>query len=93
MHNIIPPLPEPIKKQLAAVILFGDTRNAQTNATIAGVPKENLISFCVGGDEVCWGKLVVKPAHLDYLKNGDVKRAIDFAIVKVDAALKAKSPK
>lgn len=93
MHNVVAGLSENVKKQLAAVILFGDTKNIQSNATLTGYPKEKSISLCTKDDGVCWGELKVTAGHLAYLTNGDEQKAINFAALKIDEALKARTPK
>ena len=87
MHNAIPLLSAEVKKQLIAGVLFGDTRNKQTNASIQGFPKEDLLVVCTKDDGVCWGRTPTN-GHLVYTQNGDVDRAANFLGQKIEAARK-----
>jgi cutinase len=87
MHNVIPLLSAEVKNQILGGVLFGDTKNTQSNGSIPGIPKENLMIFCEKDDAVCWGKLAVTAGHLMYTQNGDIDRAVNFLASKVDSAL------
>ena len=87
MHNVIPHLSEAVRKQIVAGILFGDTMNDETNGTIDGIPKEDVMSLCALDDGVCWGALQVTAGHVVYTQNGDVDKAAAFLTSKIDAAL------
>lgn len=93
IHNALTPLSDAIKQKIVAAVLFGDTKNKQSNAAIEGFPKDKTASFCAKDDGVCWGGLSVTAGHLAYLKNGDEQKAIDYMIGKIDAALAGKSAK
>jgi cutinase len=86
MHSVIPALPPNVRQQVVGGVLFGDTKNKQSSATIDGLPKELLKSFCNENDGVCWGKLNVSGGHLAYAKQGDHKKAADFLAEKLAAA-------
>jgi len=90
MHSAVGALPEDVKKATIAGVLFGSTKNKQENAQIKNYPKEQVASFCVKDDGVCWGKLDVTGGHLAYLTNGDSGRAAAFLQGKIDQALKGK---
>jgi cutinase len=87
MHNAIPLLSADVKKQIIGGVLFGDTRNKESNESIPGIPKENLIIFCDKDDNVCWGRKEISAGHLAYTQNGDIDKAINFLATKIDAAL------
>jgi cutinase len=87
LHNAVPLVSAGVKKQLVAGALFGDTRNDQSNASIQGFPKEDLLVVCTKDDGVCWRKTPTN-GHLVYTQNGDVDRAANFLSQKIDAALK-----
>jgi cutinase len=91
MHNVVAALPQEIKDKTVGGILFGDTKNEQSNATIEGYPKDRLSSFCEEEDGVCWGELRLSAGHFAYIINGDVKKAADFLIGKLDKALASKA--
>jgi cutinase len=86
MHNTIPLLPPKVRQQVVGGVVFGDTKNKQSNASIEGVPKDQLKTFCNENDGVCWGKLNVNAGHLSYNKQGDAKKAADFLVAKLAAA-------
>jgi hypothetical protein len=78
MHNTIEQLPAPIKAKTVGGVLFGDTKNEQSGASIEGYPNDQLATYCVQDDGVCWGELRVTAGHMAYLTNGDVQKAINF---------------
>jgi cutinase len=82
MHSAIPLLPHKVQSQIVAGVLFGDTQNKQSKATIKGFPKDKLKSFCASNDGVCDGKLNVNAGHVSYAEQGDVKRAVEFLVEK-----------
>jgi cutinase len=90
MHNVLPLLAEPVKKQIVAGILFGDTKNKQSNASVEGISKDQLLSLCAQDDGVCWGALSVTAGHVVYTQDGSVDKAAKFLIEKVDKVLGAK---
>jgi cutinase len=86
MHNVIPLLPPEVKKVIIAGALFGDTKNKQSNSSVEGFPKDDVLVICTKDDGVCWGKGPTT-GHLAYTQNGDVDRAAQFLSKKIDAAL------
>ncbi|KAF2433125.1 cutinase-domain-containing protein [Tothia fuscella] len=90
MHNVIPLLSPEVKKQVIAGVLWGDTKNKQTDGKIEGYPKEQTLILCTPDDGVCWGRLDVTAGHLAYLNNGDKARSVAWLKTKIDAAVKAK---
>jgi cutinase len=93
MHNVIPKLSDEIKKQVIAGVLWGDTKNKQTDGKIEGYPKEQTLILCTPDDGVCWGRLDVTAGHLAYLNNGDKARSVAWLKSKIDAVVKAKGGK
>jgi cutinase len=87
MHNAIPLVSAAAKKQIIAGVTFGDTRNAQSNASIEGFPKEDLMVICAKDDGVCWRKTPTN-GHLVYTQNGDINTAVNFLSKKIDAKAK-----
>jgi cutinase len=71
-------------------VLYGDTKNKQSNGQIEGFPKDKLLSLCEKDDGVCWGGLSVTAGHLVYTTNGDQARSAQWLKGKIDAALAAK---
>jgi cutinase len=93
MHQVIPLLPPEVKNQIAGGVLWGDTKNKQTNGQIEGLPKEKLMILCTPDDGVCWGSLGVTVGHIAYVNNGDQEISARWFKQKIDAALKAKAGK
>jgi cutinase len=91
MHNAVSALSQELKDKTIGGILFGDTKNEQSSATIEGYPKENLASFCNADDGVCWGELRLSVGHFSYMTNGDVQKAAEFLIGKIDNAIAPKA--
>jgi cutinase len=82
MHYTIPKLSPKVQSQIIAGVLFGDTRNKQSKASITGFPKDKLRTFCAKDDGVCNGGLNVNAGHVAYRDIGDVKRAVDYLVEK-----------
>ena len=85
MHNAIPRLPAKVKSQIVAGVLFGDTQNKQSKASITGFPKDKLRSYCATDDGVCNGGLNVNAGHVSYGERGDVKKAVEFLAEKLSS--------
>jgi cutinase len=90
MHNAVSGIPENVRKQLAGGVLFGDTKNKQSNGSIDNYDLDRTLILCAKDDGVCWGKLNVNAGHVSYLNNGAIPRAIDFLSEKIDKALGGK---
>jgi hypothetical protein len=88
MHNAIPLLSEPVRRQIVAGVLFGDTRNKASNGTIKSFPTQDLLIICAENDGVCKGGAPTA-GHLVYTFNGDINKGANFLISKIDAALKS----
>jgi cutinase len=63
MTAAIGDLPDDVKSQVVGAVLYGDTRNAQTDGSIPGYPQEDTLIICATGDGVCTGTLTVTAAH------------------------------
>ena len=81
VHGAMAGVSDSIKNQIAAAVLFGDTRNQQEGGMIAGFPQDKTLIICNSGDLVCVGTLVIAPAHLQY--EARVPEAVDFIASKV----------
>jgi cutinase len=90
MHNAIPALSEQVRESITAGVLFGDTKYKQSGGKITSWPPEKLKIFCAKDDGVCDGGLNVNAGHVSYLGSGDVQRAAQFLIEKIDIALAGK---
>jgi cutinase len=86
MHTAIPKLAPQVQNQIAAVVLFGDTKNKQSNHMIKGFPTDKLEIFCNAGDKVCFGSLTITEAHRQYTPN--VAAAEQFLEAHIKAARK-----
>jgi cutinase len=82
MHYAVPKLSPKILSQIVAGVLFGDTRNKQSKASITGFPQNKLRTFCAKNDGVCNGGLNVNAGHVAYRDIGDVKLAVDYLAQK-----------
>ncbi|KAF2673828.1 cutinase-like protein [Microthyrium microscopicum] len=78
MHNVIPALPADVKSSIVGGVLFGDTKNQQSSATITGWPKDKFRTYCLEDDGVCHGELQLTGGHFAYTGNGDAQKAIDY---------------
>lgn len=67
----MPDLPQATRNQIAGIVTFGDTFNAQDNGRIRNYPPERTRIFCNIGDLVCVGTLTVTAAHLAYVDEAD----------------------
>ncbi|KAI7466734.1 hypothetical protein KC351_g14359 [Hortaea werneckii] len=65
-----------IQNQIAGVVLYGNTRNAQENGNIPNFPNNKVETICALTDGVCYGTLTVTAGHLSY--GDDVDDAVDF---------------
>jgi cutinase len=83
MHNVVPALPADIKTSTVAGVLFGDTKNKQSGASIDKWPASKLITFCNSDDGVCGGGLNVNSGHLAYMLSGDLDKAATFLADKI----------
>jgi cutinase len=90
MHNVISSLNPKIKEKVIAGVLWGDTKNKQSNGQIDGYSKDQTLILCTPDDGVCWGRLEVTAGHLAYLKNGDEERSVKWLKGKIDAAVAAR---
>lgn len=62
--NVVSQLEPEIKDKTKGVVLFGYTKNAQTNGQIPNYPPEQTKVYCSQSDGVCSGSLAVTPGKL-----------------------------
>jgi len=73
-HRAVESLPQSVKRRIAAIILYGDTKYKQDGGRIKNFPPEKVRTFCNGygdlksasADGVCNGGLNVNFGHLSY---------------------------
>jgi len=73
-HRAVEALPEGVKKRIAGILLYGDTKHKQDGGMIKNFPKDKVRTFCNGYDDlkaksadgVCGGGLNVNAGHLSY---------------------------
>ena len=65
-----------VQNQIAAVVLYGDTRNKQDDGGIPNFPDSKVKVYCNKSDGVCGGALMVTAGHLTY--NADVGAAAEW---------------
>jgi len=87
MLNAIQDANPALREAIAGVIFFGYTRNGVTGGSIPGFPREKVRTFCNLDDGVCGlAGPVVTPGHLTYSLNGDIGRATNFLVQRINAA-------
>lgn len=84
MTGAVGTLGSAVEDRIAGVVLYGDTRNAQTGGSIPGFPREDTLVICNLGDGICTGTLIVTAAHLAYIPT--VPRAVAFLSGKIEGA-------
>lgn len=77
-------LSDEVKAKIAGVVLYGNTRNAQTGGHIPDFPQEKSKTYCNISDGVCGGALVVTAGHLTY--QVDVPDAVRYLQQRISAA-------
>jgi cutinase len=90
-HRAIESLAPAVQSQIAGVILYGDTQNAQDRAQIPGFDTAKTKIVCALGDLVCTGSLVILAPHLSY--GADAGEGAAFLVQKAQAAMAAKKAK
>lgn len=55
-----------IQNQIKGVVLFGYTKNLQNGGRIPNFPTSKLEVYCAATDAVCFGTLIILPAHFLY---------------------------
>ncbi|KAF2432643.1 cutinase [Tothia fuscella] len=66
MHAAIPKLAQPVRDQIAAAVMFGDTKNTQEKGRIRGLKDDQFKIYCNKNDGVCGGGLNVNAGHFAY---------------------------
>ncbi|KAF2430216.1 cutinase, partial [Tothia fuscella] len=85
MHNAIPLLAPELQSKLVAGVLFVDTQNKQSKASIKGFPAAKLKTFCATDDGVCGGYLNVNAGHVSYGEKGDTEKAAEWLAAQFGA--------
>lgn len=88
MHRTVEKLPAAVQDHIAAVILYGDTKNKQENGHIPKFPTEKSKVFCNPNDGVCGGALNVNGGHLSY--SASIQPGANWLISRVQAWKKEK---
>jgi cutinase len=70
MMNAVKESPKNVQDRIVGVVLFGYTKNKQTNSGIPGYPKNRVAVYCSKGDGVCKGTLSVTGGHFSYMADG-----------------------
>ncbi|GAB1738082.1 hypothetical protein NU219Hw_g2619t1 [Hortaea werneckii] len=84
MNGAIKELDAEVQNQIAGVVLFGYTKNAQNDGEIENFPADKVKVYCAATDGVCGGALVVTAGHFTY--TDDVSPASDFLQQRVQSA-------
>ncbi|KAI6801985.1 hypothetical protein KC363_g3281 [Hortaea werneckii] len=84
MNGAIKDLDAEVQDQIAGVVLFGYTKNAQNDGEIENFPADKVKVYCAATDGVCGGALLVTAGHFTY--TDDVSPASDFLQQKVQSA-------
>jgi cutinase len=87
-HRAIEALPKNIQDRIAAVVLYGDTKNTQDKGQIKNFPKDKVKIFCNANDGVCGGGLNVNAGHLSYNAATHFIPGAEFYKSKAEALLK-----
>ncbi|KAI6370618.1 separase/separin [Pyricularia grisea] len=66
MSNAISELSSAVQDQIKGVVLFGYTKNLQNSGRIPNFPADKTEVYCNASDAVCFGTLILLPAHFLY---------------------------
>ncbi|KAF2433044.1 cutinase-domain-containing protein [Tothia fuscella] len=92
-HRVVEALPKSIQDRIAAVVLYGDTKNKQDGGKIKNFPADKVKIFCNANDGVCGGGLSVNAGHLAYNAETHFIPGASFMKGKVDAMVGKSSAK
>jgi hypothetical protein len=70
MMNAVKESSKDVQAKVLGVVLFGYTKNKQTNSGIPGFPKNRVAVYCSKSDGVCKGTLSVTGGHFSYMGDG-----------------------
>jgi len=85
MMNAVKESSKDIQAKILGVVLFGYTKNKQTNSGIPGFPKNRVAVYCSKSDGVCKGTLSVTGGHFSYMGDGSGAKAIAFLVSQINA--------
>jgi cutinase len=91
MHNVISLLPSAVKTKVIAGVLFGDTKNQQSNSQISNYPVDQVAIWCAENDGVCWGRLALTAGHFVYMRDNTDISAFNYLKAKIEKALAGKA--
>jgi cutinase len=84
MAEAVARLDSATKSRINGVVLYGWIENSRNDGRIKGFPTSKTKIFCYSTDTVCYGALVVTPAHFVYQVNGDASSGANFLISRVN---------
>lgn len=64
--NALTELGSTVQNQVKGAVLFGYTKNQQNNGRIPSYPTDRTRVYCETEDAVCFGTLIITPAHFLY---------------------------
>lgn len=83
VHGAVEGLPQNVKDQMVAAVMFGDTQNEQDNGQIDNFDPAKTLIICNDGDLVCQGTLTIRAPHLDYERRAP--EGVAFIVQQVGA--------
>lgn len=66
MASSISELGSAVQNQIKGVVLFGYTKNLQNGGRIPNFSTSKTEVYCAATDAVCFGTLIILPAHFSY---------------------------
>jgi len=85
MMNAVKESPKNVQDKIVGVVLFGYTKNKQTNSGIPGFPKNRVAVYCSKSDGVCGGTLAVTGGHFSYMGDGSGPKSIAFLVNQINS--------
>jgi len=84
MMNAVKESSKDVQARILGVVLFGYTKNKQTNSGIPGFPQNRVAVYCSKGDGVCKGTLAVTAGHFSYMSDGSGPKSIAFLVGQIN---------
>jgi len=84
MMNAVKESSKDVQAKILGVVLFGYTKNKQTNSGIPGFPQNRVAVYCSKGDGVCKGTLAVTGGHFSYMSDGSGPKSIAFLVGQIN---------